>query len=84
MPDTNISAEFLSQVGDFRQILDALQRLPGALFAIKNLESRYIYMSSALRRVIQVDASSDVVGRTDFDLFPKIIAESFRQNDQSV
>ena len=41
-------------------------------------------MSSALRRVIQVDASSDVVGRTDFDLFPKIIAESFRQNDQSV
>jgi AraC-like DNA-binding protein len=84
MPDPDISAEFLSQVGDFRQILDALQRLPGALFAIKNLESRYIYMSSALRRVIQVDASSDVVGRTDFDLFPKIIAESFRQNDQSV
>ena len=45
MPDPNISAEFLSQVGDFRQILDALQRLPGALFAIKNLESRYIRRS---------------------------------------
>lgn len=84
MPKPEIAAEFLSQVGDFRQILDALQRLPGSLFAIKNLDSRYIYMSSALRRVIQVHAANDVVGHTDFDLFPKIIAESFRQNDQLV
>jgi AraC-like DNA-binding protein len=84
MPKPDIPAEFLSRVGDFRQILDALQRLPGALFAIKNLESRYIYMSSALRRVIQVHALNDVIGKTDFDLFPKIIAESFRQNDQLV
>ena len=61
MPTPDVPEEFLSQVGDFRQILNALQRLPGALFAIKNLESRYIYMSSALRRVIQVNPSHDVV-----------------------
>ena len=84
MPTPDVPEEFLSQVGDFRQILDALQRLPGALFAIKNLESRYIYMSSALRRVIQLNPLQDVVGQSDFDLFPKIIAESFRQNDQLV
>ena len=40
MPTPDVPEEFLSQVGDFRQILDALQRLPGALFAIKNLESK--------------------------------------------
>lgn len=80
----DIPGRFLSRVGDFRQILDALQRLPGSMFALKDMDSRYIYMSSALRHVIQVDSLNDVIGLTDFDLFPRMIAESFRQNDQLV
>ena len=48
---------------------------------IKNLDYRYIYMSRALREAINLPPGQEVVGRTDFDLSPKIIAESFRQND---
>ncbi len=77
----SLQADFIEQIGDFRQILDALELLPGTMFAIKNLESRYVYMSIALRRAIHVNSPEDVIGKTDFDLFPKIIAESFRQND---
>jgi AraC-like DNA-binding protein len=75
---------FLSQVGDFCQILDTLQRLPGTMFAIKDLESRYVYMSSSLCDAIHVRSQKEVVGCTDFHLFPRFIAEAFRQNDLMV
>ena len=81
MTSRSLQADFIERIGDFRQILDALELLPGTMFAIKNLESRYVYMSVALRRAIHVNFPEDVIGKTDFDLFPKIIAESFRQND---
>lgn len=81
MPNAELQADFLGRVGNFCQILDALERVPGAMFAIKNLESRYLYASEALRRAIHVDAMEDLIGRTDFDLFPRMIAASFRQND---
>ena len=81
MTSRSLQADFIEQIADFRQILDALELLPGTMFAIKNLESRYVYMSVALRRAIHVNCPEDVINKTDFDLFPKIIAESFRQND---
>lgn len=79
-----LQESFFKEVIDLRQILDPLERIPGAMFMIKNLESRYIYMSRVLREAIHLPATFDVVGRTDFDLFPKIIAQTFRQNDQQV
>ena len=81
MTSRSLQADIIERIADFRQILDALELLPGTMFAIKNLESRYVYMSVALRRAIHVDSPEDVIGKSDFDLFPKIIAESFRQND---
>jgi AraC-like DNA-binding protein len=72
---------FFDQFDDLVQFLDALQLFPGAMFMIKDLDSRYVYMSEPLRRAIHRGSESEVVGLTDFDLFPKIIAESFRQND---
>ena len=72
---------FFRNVADVTQILRALEHLPGALFMIKNLDSRYVYMSPALKAAINLPLEHEVVGKTDFDLFPKIIAESFRQND---
>jgi AraC-like DNA-binding protein len=79
-----IQNEFLQRVADLRQILDPLDRIPGAMFMIKNLNSRYIYMSRALRQTIHLAPGFDVVGKTDFELFPKIIAQHFRQNDLQV
>ena len=76
-----LQTAFFQEVADPTQLLQALEHLPGALFMIKNLDSRYLYMSRALREAINLPPGQEVVGKTDFDLFPKIIAESFRQND---
>jgi AraC-like DNA-binding protein len=79
-----IQQEFFQQVTDLSQILDPLERIPGAMFMIKNLDSRYIYMSRALREAVHLAPGFEVIGKTDFDLFPKIIAQSYRQNDLQV
>ena len=76
--------DFFLQLGDFRQMLDAIERIPGAMFMIKNLDSRYVFMSRALKEAVHLAPDFDVVGKSDFDLFPRIIAESYRQNDLQV
>lgn len=81
MVKKQLQSGFFKEVADFTQLLQALEHLPGSLFMIKNLDSRYIYMSQALREAINLPPGEEVVGKTDFDLFPKIIAQSFRQND---
>jgi hypothetical protein len=78
---SRVQSDFFQQIGEFSQILDVLERLPGAMFMVKNLDSRYVYMSIKLREAIHQKSPEDVIGKTDFDLFPKMIAESFRQND---
>jgi len=78
---SRVQSDFFQQISEFSQILDVLQRLPGAMFMVKDLDSRYIYMSTLLREAIHQKSPEDVIGKTDFDLFPKMIAESFRQND---
>lgn len=84
MGEADLQRAFLGEVGELRTLLDALARIPDAMFMIKNLESRYVYMSPALREAIYLPASFQIVGKTDFDIFPRIIAQSFRKNDLQV
>ncbi|MCB1207043.1 MAG: AraC family transcriptional regulator [Verrucomicrobiae bacterium] len=75
---------FFERLGNVREMLDVLERIPGALFMIKDLDSRYVYMSRGLREAIHIEPGQEVVGKTDFDLFPKIVAQNFRENDLKV
>ena len=67
----HLATAFFKEVADISQLLEALEHLPGPLFMIKNLDSRYIYMSPVLRESINLSQGQDVVGKSDFDLFPK-------------
>lgn len=81
MGTQELQDEFFHQISDLQVILDTLACIPGAMFMVKNLESRYIYMSDKLQQAIHIAPGQEVIGKTDFDLFPKMVAESFRQND---
>jgi PAS domain S-box-containing protein len=50
---------------------------------IKNRHGRYVYVNDAARQVFGA-IWSDVVGKTDDDLFPASVAAQFRANDQKV
>jgi len=71
-------SRFFAQISDIQVMLD---HIPGVMFMIKDLDSRYIYMSGKLRESIDLASDQKVVGKTDFDIFPRIVAERFRQND---
>jgi len=80
----DIQGGFFAEIGDFCEVLRAMEQSPDSMFMIKNRESRYIFMSRSLKEAIGLTAQQEVVGKTDYDLFPKIVAESYRQNDRLV
>jgi len=79
----DLQASFFKEMGNFCDILHAFEHLPDLMFMIKDRESRYIFMSRGLRKAIGVKfgINDEVIGKTDFDLFPKIVAQSYRLND---
>lgn len=74
----------LARARSARDVLEPIAALPGAMFFIKDADYRYVVMSPAIRESIGLDADDDPAGRTDFDLFPPLIAASFRENDRRV
>ena len=75
---------FFEDLGSVVQILEAMDQTLDSMIMVKNLDSRYLFMSRSLRRAIGMTPHEEVVGKTDFDLFPKIVAEGYRQNDLRV
>jgi two-component system sensor histidine kinase/response regulator len=54
-----------------------------ALFWIKDLEGKYLFINEAFQERIGPNLHS-FVGKTDFDLFPQAVAERFRDADLAV
>ena len=50
---------------------------------IKDLQGRYLIVNQGLETLTGVSAATSK-GKTDFDLFPKTVAERFRANDKKV
>jgi PAS domain S-box-containing protein len=55
---------------------------PSAL-SLKDREGRYVLANPNVQRLLH-RAEGDIVGRTDFDLFPPEVAAVFRANDEQV
>jgi PAS domain S-box-containing protein len=71
-------------LADTRAILDPIATIPGVMFFVKDREYRYVAMSPAICEAIGLRPADEPVGRTDFDLFPPLIAQRFRDNDRLV
>lgn len=63
----------------FRDIID---KTPAVLF-IKDLEGRYMMVNARFEALVGAPLS-EVCGLTDLDLFPRHLAEAFRDNDRKV
>ena len=64
------------------QLQGLLAHSPSVVF-IKDCEGRFEFINRAYETLYNV-RSEDVVGKTDYDLFPKEIADGFRANDLEV
>ena len=65
-----------------RRFSDILDHSPAAIF-LKDLDGRYIFLNRRCQELMQV-TRADVVGRTDADLLPATLAETYRSNDLQV
>ncbi len=70
-------------LGKNQQLLQGIMDHSPARIFIKDLEGRYLLCNRSFERAFD---SSDIpiVGRDDYDLFPREIAEAFRINDRRV
>ena|GEM_PF-1606708 len=59
-----------------------LDRMPAHIF-IKNISGKYLMVNRQFEEIFNI-SGKDVLGKTDYDLFPKEQAEAFRANDQQV
>lgn len=84
MPTEFEGIALLARVRDIAEILGPLGLIPGAMFFVKDIDYRYVVMSDDVRAGIGLAAGDDPLGRTDFDFFPPLIAESYRRNDRQV
>ena len=65
------------------QRLHAILDNSATVISLKDLEGRYVLTNRKYEELFHV-MKSDVLGRTDYDLFPAEIAERFRANDREV
>ncbi|HVF83454.1 MAG TPA: PAS domain S-box protein [Sphingomicrobium sp.] len=64
------------------RLFGLLEHSPGAIF-IKDAQGRYTYVSASFT-ALAGRAKEEIIGKSDFDLFPRELANSFAAEDDSV
>ena len=71
----------MSGFGPFLQVLDSV---PGGLFFLKDEASRLIWVSESIWQRFGLHDSREIAGKTDYEFFPKYVADNFVRDDRSV
>ncbi len=67
-----------------RELLSTLiDNIPDTIY-VKDTESRFLLANSAMRRIVGVDSPQQLVGKTDFDFFPREMADQFLDDEKRI
>src|SRR5436309_558120 len=78
------SSQFIEQLADERQILrDLIDHLPDGIY-IKDTESRFVVANITVANLMGVMTPGALLGKTDFDFFPRELASKYYQDEQTV
>src|SRR3990170_6759474 len=93
MEDKRTKTELLAEIESLKarlnggeggmDLLQAVMDNSSAVIYIKDAEGRFLFMNRCYIEKFRVDRG-DIIGRTDYDIFPKEIADTFRANDRKV
>jgi AraC-like DNA-binding protein len=79
-----IQDRFFAQIGDLRSLLGLLNHLPNNFFFMKDHRSHMIWVSTSTAERLNPFGDINVVGKNDYEFFPKHVADQFVADDQSV
>jgi PAS domain S-box-containing protein len=65
------------------QLLQAIVDNSATVIFLKDLQGRYLLVNRRFEELFHV-SKTDVLGRTNYDIFPKATADRFRENDRTV
>jgi len=77
-------AEFLARVSPQSHFEVVFDHLPGVSFFAKNRDYELVIANRAFWERLDCASEADLIGKTDFQLFPERLAEKFRSDDEKV
>jgi len=76
--------QFLEGMGSGVPFYALFEHLPGIAFFAKNDRFEIVCANSAFLERFGFASENDIIGKTDYDLFPKSLADHFRADDEWV
>lgn len=73
----------LNKEGDGMDLLQSVMDNSSSVIFIKDAEGRFLFMNRSYIEKFRI-TRGDIIGRTDHDIFPREIADTFRANDRKV
>lgn len=77
-------AQFLGRVGDFESFKLLLDTLPDTAFFIKDAKGRVMLFNHRSCEIYNVHNEAEILGKTDYDLHPKALADKYTHDDRQV
>jgi AraC-like DNA-binding protein len=78
-------ARFFMRHPNALSVMELFEYLPGAFFYAKDAESRYVKVNEAvLRAIFDLSEESEILGRTDREFQPPVLAEAYLAEDRRV
>ncbi len=78
------AAEFFAELGSAQQFLRLFDFIEGVTLFVKDHSGRFVAFSNNHRSGLDFGESDEIVGLTDFDLYPKQVAERIRSDDERI
>jgi len=77
-------AQFLKRIGDFESFKQLLDTLPDTAFFIKDTKGRLVLFNRRSCEVYNISNESEMLGKTDYDVHPKPLADKYTHDDRQV
>lgn len=75
---------FVERLGLRHQFHLLFDNIPGVYFFVKDKDSRMMFASQPMLLRLGLDDAFEIVGTTDYDYFPRHVADSFVRDDRRV
>jgi len=82
--NASLKDAFLDQAAPHSFFTCVFDHLPGISFFVKNRDLRLVCANRAFWERLDCASEADLIGKTDYDLFPASLAENFRRDDEEV
>ena len=78
-----LSAQHAILDGERKILRTFIDNVPDLMY-VKDLESRFVIANREVARRLGVESPEELIGKTDFDFFPREIAKGFYENEERV